>query len=376
MDKSKFAAGQLYRLFPAPQRRSGAVGLADTFRVTSRAEKGLELQHVETSHPAFLSFDSVQEFREPDSLLVKGQFWLEGSTFEFTPLFDERALAAMAAKVGLGLYRVKHHEPATGAAKQEEDEIMGIISGVYSPESAAKLRRMLPVTKDKTNELQILLALVAWHKDGIDPDGQLELCQRGIKLTSSMGLETEEAVFRAHHATALMQLWVSIDLEGWGKVQASNRIGFPFITEDEQKAAVARLGKIEEKIQEEIAFAARVANKTGSIQLAGLTYSNALSAYGMRAMHLKGLNIDSWKNDKARVLRILADGKDHLVKVGSKVNLAYLYHNAANQMRYIGSRDEAIGMAEEAHRLAKEVKDVELERMSSLLIERISKTEK
>lgn len=375
MDKSKFTAGQLYRLYPAPQRRSGAEGVADIFRVTSRAEKGLELQHVETSHPAFLSFDSIQDFREPDSLMVKGQFWLEGTTFEFTPLFDERALASMAAKVGLGLYRVKHPETATGAVKQEEDAIMAIISGTCSPEAVAKLRRMLPVTKDKTNELQILLALVSWHKDGTDPDELLELCQRGIKLTSSMGLENEEAVFRAHNANGLMQLWVHIDLDGWGKVQATNSLGVPLITEEQQKATVARLGKIEEKIQEEIAFAARVANKTGSIQLTGLTYSNALSAYGMRAMHLKGLNIESWKNDKARVLRILSDGKDHLVKVGSKVNLAHLYHNAANQMRYIGSRDEAMGMAEEAHRLAKEVEDLELERMSGLLIERISKME-
>lgn len=372
MDKSKFSVGQSYRIFPSPQRRTGAGALSESFRVMARVEKGLELQHVETTHTAFLSFDSIQDFREPDSLMVKGQFWLEGATFEFTPLFDERALAAMAAKVGLGLYRVKHEEPATGEAKKEEDEIMALISGTCSPEAIAKLRRMLPVTKDKTNELQILLALVAWHKDGIDPDGKLELCQRGITLTSSMGRESEEAVFRAHHATALMQLWLNIDLEGWYKVQASNRLGFPFITEEQQKASVARLKQIEEKIKEEIAFAARVTNKTGSIQLAGLTYSNALSAYGMRAMHLKGLNVDSWMNDKARVLKILSDGKDYMLKVGSKVNLGYLYHNAANQMRFIGSRDEAAGMAAEANRLAKETGDVELERMSALLIARIA----
>lgn len=373
--KAKYQVGQKYRFAPPPKNRSAGLPCEDSFEVLALDGDRLQFKHLQSGATGFIHFDSIQEYREPGFLMILGQVFIDADKIAFEPGFDPRLIASMAQKAGLGVHILKHEKPQEAEAAAEEEHILKLITGDRTGDAIAELRRILPVAKSELNELQILLALMAWLKEPEHPEVSLDFSSRGIALAKKLKLPLEETVFHSYRALFLSQAWIDEDLKGWYMVQLTNRLGIPTISEEDQKAIIARLKKVEAEQVEEMRLAAKGTDESGSVQLASLYYSHALTICGLKATHLRGVGVEKWKLHKTALKKIFESGKEFLSRQNDDSALGYFYHNAANQLRFLDEKDEALGLATEAQRLGKKSGDVQLERMAGLLIERISQKE-
>lgn len=373
MKKANYLPGKEFRIFPHPKNRVGSDVPDDRFVVVSKdQDSGISFKHSATGQPWFLYWDSLQEYREPNCIFVKGQLWFDKQGIVFEPGFDHRKIQALADTVGLGVYLSVRPGNSSAEEDREGGVISGLISGQVTGEKISALKRMLPVVKFKSNELQILLALVAWWQDFDGADGGLSITSRGIRLATELELMREKAVFCSHRAVFLTWKWADADMQGWFNNEATKLTGFPFVTVEESKGVLQKLRDIDADINNNIAESAQICEQTMDLKLIGLHYSNAIIVQGLKALHLRNFKVAEWVVNKERLKQYFYNAKGILIHSDRQEYLGYLYHNAANQLRFLDELDEAEGLAKEANRIGLFVKDTHLSDISSRLLQRIS----
>ena len=238
-------------------------------------------------------------------------------------------------------------------------------------EKISELKKTWPVVKYKVNELQILLALVAWWQDFDGADAGLSITNRGVRLAAELNLVREKAVFYSHRAVFLAWKWADADMQGWYKSEATKLTGFPFVTVEESQEILRKLREIDADINQNISESAQICEQTADLKLIGLHYSNTIIVQGLKALHLRNFNVSEWIINKERLKQYFYNAKSILMHADRQEYLGYLYHNAANQLRFLDEIDEAEGLAKEAHRIGLFVKDLHLQDISSRLLQRI-----
>ena len=373
MKKANYLPGKEYHVFPQPKSRDGSNIPDDRFVVVSNDPgKGILLNHSATGQSWLLYWDSLQEYREPNCILVRGQLWFEKQGIVFVPGFDHREIQALADTVGLGVYLSVRPSNSSAEEEQEGDVVSRLISGPATKEKISELKKMLPVVKFKANELQILLALVAWWQDFDGADAGLSITSRGVRLATELKLVREKAVFCSHRAVFLTWKWSDADMQGWFNNEATKLTGFPFVTVEESKEVLRKLRDIDADINKNIAESAQICEQTMDLKLIGLHYSNAIIVQGLKALHLRNFKVAEWVVNKERLKQYFYNAKSILIHSDRQEYLGYLYHNASNQLRFLDELDEAEGLAKEAHRIGLFVKDLHLSDISSRLLQRIA----
>lgn len=373
MKKVNYLPGKEFRIFPKPKSRGGSDAPDDRFVVVSKdQDSGISLKHSATGQSWFLYWDSLQDYREPNYIFVKGQLWFEQQGIVFEPGFDQRKIQALAGTVGLGVYLSVRPGNSSVEEEHEGELVTGLISGQVTEEKISALKRMLPVVKFKSNELQILLALVAWWQDFDGADGGLSITSRGIRLATELDMMREKAVFCSHRAVFLTWKWADVDMQGWFNNEATKLTGFPFVTVEDSREIQRKLRDIDADINKNISESAQICEQTMDLKLIGLHYSNAIIVQGLKALHLRNFKVAEWVVNKERLKQYFYNAKGILIHSDRQEYLGYLYHNAANQFRFLDELDEAEGLAKEAHRIGLFVKDTHLSDISSRLLQRIS----
>ena len=148
--------------------------------------------------------------------------------------------------------------------------------------------------------------------------------------------------------------------------------GFPFVTVEESAGVLRKLRDIDADINKNISESAQICEQTMDLKLIGLHYSNAIIVQGLKALHLRNFKVAEWAVNKERLKQYFYNAKSILIHSDRQEYLGYLYHNAANQLRFLDELDEADGLAKEAHRIGLFVKDLHLSDISSRLLQRIA----
>lgn len=369
MNKRKFKSGDIYSVRPKPQG-SDLVVLDECIKVLSIKDKGLWVEHVQTQKQGDLFWDAITDFRNPNHLMLKGQMWISADVLHVDPLPDPRKVFQTAKQ--LGMVGSVEAESVRDEDKEEYKNIIEIVSGRKTAEKVKSLKELLYVVKAKASELQILLALIVWHTPPKDtPSDGISLCNRGIEIAKQLNSERFYAVLLSHRALFGVQQWLDEDLKFFANIKISNAIGFPFVTPEEQANCVVRLNNMQKGVESDIKAAYESANKSKDPEVIGGVLNNHISMLGLEGLHRKQCSVPGWESCRDRVKERFALGKEFLRKTGQEGMLGYLYHNAANQLRFFNERDQAIGLAKEAIKIAEKVGNEDLRAMAQELLDRL-----
>lgn len=373
MNKSKFIPGDVYKIRPVPQY-SDLTEVDDGIKVISTNQKGLLVEHVQTRVQGDLYWDSIADFREPCYLMLKGQLWVNLDGLHVDPLPDRRRIHHVAKLLNLGVYELEDNAKVLDDHSNETEykTILEIILGQKTLEKVNRLKELLYVVKAKSNELQVILALVVWHTPPKDTamDG-VSLCTRGIEIAKQLNSDRFLAILSSHRAIFSVQEWVDVDFQYFSKIKISNAMGIPSVTAEEQAACVKRLISMQGSAESDIKSAYDHANKSKDAEVIGGVLNNHIVMIGLEGLHRRNCGVSGWEEYRERLKRRFNLGKEFLVKHRQESMLGYLYHNTANQLRFLGERQQAVGLAKEAFEIARRISNLDLKAMAGELLERI-----
>lgn len=251
--------------------------------------------------------------------------------------------------------------------------VISLYKGQPTKEDVVEIKKIVYSSDDSEAILQAILALASLYEYSPDTvEDQNTMLDIGIETAINMKASDAEAILRAEKGINVSTQFILLDLEGWGKVEMTNRTGWSVITPQEQAEIVERLKLLDLEFKELFKTSIDKAIESKNALVVSRIFSMIGSAAGGRAHHFVALGI----KDRAEFEKKVCKGsfmyaKGILIRAGDKTELALLMHNFANAIRGFDEKEEALDLIEKAIKIAKENKVENFMDKAELLKDRI-----
>lgn len=253
-----------------------------------------------------------------------------------------------------------------GAKSRDYTKIMMLSKGKASVEKDKQIKAIIYGSSDLEASLQGVLALVASYKFSRSTANDiLNAIDIGIDTARSLNIRNAESVLLAEKGSILSTQFCLLDLEGWGKVEMTNVSGFPIVTEEERQKIITRLKLLNRGFNVVFKEAMEKSLESNDYLAVTRVFSRIGSSAGQRAGHFESLNI----RDRAALEERMAKSafiyaKSVCIRAGDEEELAYILHNFANMLGYIGEKEEALGVLSRSLKIARKFKMADILSMS------------
>lgn len=253
--------------------------------------------------------------------------------------------------------------------------ILEIYENTPSPELEKEVKSIIYSSFDQEAMLQGVHLLVSWYKFSRETiDTHLTFVDLGIDIARNIKKPDSEAILLAEKGSLLSTKFVLLDLEGWGRVETSNKIGILLITNEDKDVIVKELKNLNREFNELFKDAITKAYISNNHLAVTKVFSRIGDAAGNRAGHFLSLGIKDRAIFEQRLCKSsFMFAKMVSVQFNNETEIAYVLYNFANALGFIGETDEALKVLKEAVKLAKknEMNDVlsNVERLEQLIKE-------
>ncbi len=370
MKKSEYYVGRKLRF--APAITADGQEIDSTLEIATIHKASFGLKHLATGLTLEFFTDRIVGFDAPDILNYRGQIVIENGVLIYKTGLHPKNLQAELRRLPapqlknflaeMGLLSMKN------PMQEIDGELQAIIREGKSAKAVADLKAKRLTAKDPAS-LQISLILLAWHdpKESTPQEG-IELCEYGMLVARKLDNVDCLAVLRSHAAVHRTSLYLDKRLESWVLKETERRVGIS--TRPERDLRTSEATALLKLIGEDLTFAYEVCRSTQDTQLVSSLVSSRLSVFGLIGGQNLKLEGDA-STEVREVMSTFRASKDFFEANKDPLGLAYLYHNAANQLRFLGMKDEALGLAEAAVKHFDELGDNEALKKSVALLERL-----
>lgn len=251
------------------------------------------------------------------------------------------------------------------------ERVLKIIEDIQSPENKTELKTIYYSTTDKIAQLQIILALADWYEPQEDNlDDLIGLCDKGIKITNEVIRKEEKAVLLAYKGFFISMQFLDIE-EAEYSVKALNLTGISLITEEERQR-INHLDILSKKCFKE---AEKIAKEIKSYKALGFVYVQIGNAAGQRFIHLNHSDFNRAQQEKQLAKRAFMLAKENYSKLDDELQIVYVFHNLANQLRFFGENEEAKKLVSKVIEIGKKYNEQKLLKYAGILLQRIESGE-
>lgn len=252
-------------------------------------------------------------------------------------------------------------------------KVISLYKGQSTKEDVVEIKKIVYSSDDPEAILQAILALASLYEYSPETvEDQNTLLDIGIETAIGMKALDAEAILRAEKGINVSTQFTLLDLDGWGKVEMTNRTGWSVITPQEQAQVIGRLKLLNLEFNELFKTAIDKAIESKNALAVSRVFSMIGSAAGGRAQHFVTLGVKERAEFEKKVCKgSFMYSKGILIKTGDKTELALLMHNFANAIRGFGENAEALDLIDKAIKIAKENKIENFMDKAELLRKRI-----
>lgn len=252
-------------------------------------------------------------------------------------------------------------------------KVISLYKGKATKEDITEIKKIVYSSDDPEAILQAILALASLYEYSPDTvEDQNTMLDIGIETAIDMKASDAEAILRAEKGINISTQFILLDLEGWGKVEMTNRLGWPVITPEKQSEIVERLKLLDIEFKKLFKTAIDKAMESKNYLALSRICSMVGSAAGGRAQHFTNLGVKERAEFEKKVCKSsFMYAKSILIKAKDETELALLMHNFANAIRGFGEKEEALDLINKAIKIANENKIEDFMDKAQLLRDRI-----
>lgn len=304
-------------------------------------------------HKVGETLDQIQQSLSGKNSLItnnQGEQMIKGSSAD-----DKKTIAAMTSVSNQNI----SPKVLTNTKSKKSNDYKKIFKIVSSPildeEKIKNLKTIIYTSSDKEAVLQAVLAFDSLFKFSRYSVGDyLTLIDIGIDAARDLNLLDAEAVLLAEKGHILSTQFVLLDLEGWSRVEMTNRSGFPIITPEGKDKIVANLKQLNLEFNETFREAIDKSFKSNTPTAITRVFSLIGSSAGQRAGHFASLGVHNRALFEQRLCKSsFMYAKDVAVKTKNTEEFCYILHNFANALGSMEETDEALNVLAKAVEIAK-----------------------
>jgi hypothetical protein len=256
----------------------------------------------------------------------------------------------------------------------DEKKAMRLASAGYSEETKKQLRSLFYTTTDPIAQVQCIRGLSKYFDFIHDSVTELlTLIDQGIRITQELNFPDAEAILLANKGKIISQDFLLKDLDGYYRVQMSNRTGIPMISDEERQRIVMHTKDLQESYKSLFKDAIQKAYGTGNPEVVAAVLLEIGSSAGQRALQFQTIKMyERAENEKALAKATLLEAKNiYLAKSQNELHAGYALHQLANQIRFLGEIEEAKAICKKVILIAKKYKDKALQTQAKKMFDRI-----
>jgi hypothetical protein len=256
----------------------------------------------------------------------------------------------------------------------DEKKAMRLASAGYSEETKKQLRSLFYTTTDPIAQVQCIRGLSNYFDFRNDSVTELlTLIDQGIRITQELNFPDAEAILLANKGKIISQDFLLKDLDGYYRVQMSNRTGIPMISDEERQRIVMHTKDLQESYKSLFKDAIQKAYGTGNPEVVAAVLLEIGSSAGQRALQFQTIKMyERAENEKALAKATLLEAKNiYLAKSQNELHAGYALHQLANQIRFLGEIEEAKAICKKVILIAKKYKDKALQTQAKKMFDRI-----
>lgn len=254
--------------------------------------------------------------------------------------------------------------------------------GLGDDEALAELERYRLEAIEPREQLAALIVEVQHRVDTLEFAKVERLAARGLELASTLGLQSEQAVFASHRALALAHAHVSIDMDLAHALRVGHELGVPMMSEAELSQKREGLRKSWELIRQLFMDATSWANDSKNLEvlyMVMLHRGNATTQLAFPFFYRRDTGDSGVQGWIDQLKHQVEQSYETAIPIAKALNdagrLASAYSNFANDLRFFGEIDRAKRHAKHALELAQQAGDERQMRKTSMLLDRLSNPE-